>query len=343
MAVFEKNGKWYIDYYHNGRRFRECAGTSKVLAKKALEARKGEIAQGRFGLSKSKKRVKFEEFSKDYLAFSKSYKRSYKRDTQHVGHLLEHFGDLYLEEISPLFIENYKAIRVNQVKPATVNRELACLKHMFSMAIRWQLATSNPVKEVKLFNEELPALRILSIEEQDRLINECSDRLKPIVITALNTGMRLGEILNMEWKHVDLDLRIITVTKTKTRENRIIPINSYLASILAKQPMIHQYVFPNKDGKPFNSIKKGFHAAAKRAAIGHFRFHDLRHNFASNLVMEGVDLVTVKELLGHKQITTTMRYAHLSNEHKRMALERLQLRYGHQMDTKMRIAKSGQS
>jgi integrase len=341
MAVFEKNGKWYIDYYCKGKRIRERVGAGKKLAKAALEARKGEIAQGRFGLSQSKKRVKFEEFSKDYLAFSKSYKRSYKRDTQHVGHLLVHFRDLYLDEISPLFIEKYKGIRVDQVSPATVNRELACLKHMFSMAIRWQLVTSNPAKEVKLFKEELPALRILSVEEQDRLINECSDWLKPIVITALNTGMRLGEILNLEWKHVGLDLRIITVTKTKTRENRIIPINSYLASILAKQPMIHQYVFPNRVGKPFNDIHKAFYVAVRRAAIGHFRFHDLRHNFASNLVMEGVDLVTVKELLGHRQITTTMRYAHLNSEHKRMALERLQLRYGHQMDTKMRIAKSG--
>lgn len=343
MAIFEKHGKWYIDYYFRGQRIRECVGASRKLAKAALEARKGEIAQERFGLRKSKQRIRFESFSKDYLAFSKSYKRSYIRDTQHMGHLMKHFGQFYLDEITPLFIEKYKSVRVNQVKPATINRELACLKHMFSMAIKWQLAVANPVKEVKFFKEELPALRILTASERDRLIDECSDWLKPIVITALHTGMRLGEILQLKWQHVDLDLKIITVTKTKTQENRLIPVNSYLESILEALPRTSRSVFPNKEGKAFNNIHKGFYAAVRRAGIGHFRFHDLRHNFASQLVMEGIDLVTVKELLGHKQITTTMRYSHLSNEHKRSALERLQARYGHQMDTKLGNVKSDSS
>ena len=136
-------------------------------------------------------------------------------------------------------------------------------------------------------------------------------------MTALHTGMRLREILDLEWGQIDLEFGIISVTRTKTNENSFIPIDDYLSAMLTKLPRKCKYVFSNRDGKPFITIRKGFYAAVRRAGLGHFRFHDLRHNFASHLVMKGVDLITVKELLGHKQISTTMRYSHLSNEHNK--------------------------
>ena len=116
MAIFKKHGKWYIDYYYKGKRIRECVGTSKVLAKKALEARKGEIAQTRCGLDHKKDPVKFEDMCQEYLEYSLSCKRSYIRDTQHVMHLTAFFKDANLEEITSRLIERYKQERVKKGK-----------------------------------------------------------------------------------------------------------------------------------------------------------------------------------------------------------------------------------
>jgi integrase len=248
--------------------------------------------------------------------------------------LIAFFGSANLGEITPRLIEKYKQQRVMRVKPATANRELACLKHLFNMAIRWGQATSNPVREVKFFKEELPPLRILTGEEANRLIAACPAHLKSIVATALNTGMRLREILDLQWQYVDLEAEIITVTNTKTRENRYIPLSPYLGRVFSNLTRVSPFVFVNPDtGKPYTKISQGFQSAVQKAGLNHIRFHDLRHTFASQLVMSGVDIVTVKELLGHRTIKMTMRYSHLNQEHKRSAMHRLMARYGHQMDT----------
>jgi len=349
MAIYERNGKWYIDYYYKGRRIRECVGTSKVLAKQALQARKGEITQGRFRLQEEKEDIPFKEFVEEYLAYVKSYKKSYRRDEIYVDHFRRFFGKYLISEISPLLIERYKQKRLKEVKPATVNRELSSLRHIFNMAIKWGRLKTNPIGNVKFLKEEKLPLRVLSENEMNRLLEECSPWLRSIVFTALNTGMRMGEILGLEWRHVDLDLGIITVERSKSKEFRNIPLNEGMMELLRTLPRKSSYVFPNEEGKMFNNIHKGFYAAVRRAGLPHTRFHDLRHTFASQLVMNGVDLVTVKELLGHREITTTMRYAHLNVQHKQKAVEKLprirakipkkMAKYGHYMDTKMGLVK----
>jgi len=142
--------------------------------------------------------------------------------------------------------------------------------------------------------------------------------------------MRKGEIFNLKWQDVNFNLRLVHVSDSKNNEARDIPINDVLYETLKalkdKAEEGQDYIFVNpKTNKPYDNVKKSFKTALKKAGIEDFTFHDLRHTFASHLVMSGVDLMTVKELLGHKDIKMTMRYSHLSPDHKRMAVKRMEV------------------
>ena len=155
-------------------------------------------------------------------------------------------------------------------------------------------------------------------------MSECDFHVKPIVTMALNTGMRKGEILSLKWANVDLSHGFILLEITKNGERREIPINSTLRAAL--QGLVRRldvpYVFHDaKTAERYQDVKKGFSAACRGAGINDFHFHDLRHTFASHLVMAGQDLTTVKELLGHKTLTMTLRYAHLGPSHKVKAVD----------------------
>jgi len=147
-----------------------------------------------------------------------------------------------------------------------------------------------------------------------------------MIIVAINTGMRRGEILSLKWDRVDFQREIITVVRSKNDGVRYIPMNKRLTKELkaVKINAAGEYVFSKESGEPFKDIKNGFWGALKRSGIEKCRFHDLRHTFASHLVMKGTDITTVKELLGHKTISMTMRYAHLSKEHKQQAVDSLE-------------------
>jgi len=198
------------------------------------------------------------------------------------------------------------------------------------------------VKQVKLFRDNNKRLRFLSEEETTALLDACSVFLRPIVITALNTGMRLGEILSLTWDCVDLNLGIITVVNAKNNQSRNIPMNTILTEeiIRLKLDANSDHVFARDNGKAPVTIRKIWIRALNQADINNFRFHDLRHTFASNLVMAGADIVTVKELLGHKTIAMTMRYAHLNQEHKKKVVNLL---YRHYLDTKDKTEKRRES
>ena len=339
MGIFQKGKNWYIDYYVKGRRKRKKIGTSKKLAMQVLKDVQLKIAKGEYLGIYDEKKIPFNEYAKQYLDYSKANKAwtTYNRhDRFNVARLVSFFKDKYLFEITPQMIEKYKAMRLAEVSPATVNRELANLKNMYTKAIEWGYVKSNPAKGVKLLKEPPGRLRYLKPEEVARLLDACSDHIKPVVVTALNTGMRKAEILNLRWKEVDLENRKITVINAKNNESRVIPINQTLykeLSALSKKAK-GEYIFSSRDGRPYGSIKKAFTTALKRAKIDEFRFHDLRHTFGSHLVMQGVDLRTVQQVMGHKDIKMTMRYSHLSPEHVQEAMEKLDklwTLFGHQI------------
>jgi len=183
-----------------------------------------------------------------------------------------------------------------------------------------------------LLQERNIRVRYLEEEEIDKLCRACPDYLKPIVITALNTGIRREEILFLEWKELDLRHRIIYVLDSKNGEAREVPMNNIVYHTLLRVKKYTQ-VFCKSDGTRFHDIKRSFARAKETAAINNFRFHDLRHTFASHLVMAGIDLKTVQKLLGHKSIAMTLRYAHLSADHKKAAMDALGRKFGNKMDT----------
>jgi len=333
MGVYKKGKNWYIDYYlPNGKRKREKIGPNKKQAQLVLNKRKVEIVEGKFFDIVKEKRIPFEEMAKEYLeVYSKPNKKSCRRDEISIKHLCGFFKNKSLQDITSLDVEKYKQKRIGKVSPNTVNRELACLKHIFNKAKEWGRLKENPISSVKLFKTDNRRIRYLSREEIAKLLKNSPENLKSIIIFALNTGMRKGEILNLKWEDIDLSQRLIYVVETKNREVREIPVNDTVLGILEqlRKNTNGPYVFCKKDGNPYKDIRGTFQSALKKAGIKDFRFHDLRHTFASHLVMAGVDLKTVQELLGHKSFQMTLRYSHLCPDHKRRAVNTL----GRRLDT----------
>ena len=217
---------------------------------------------------------------------------------------------------------------MKEVSPSTVNRSLSVLRHLFNLAKRWKkFFGENPVSVAGLLEENSLMERILSPEEQKRLIESSISYLRPIIITALNTGMRRGEILGLKWSEVDLDTGLITVSQTnsKSKKQRKIYINSVLRKQLAELKLKsggNEFVFLSDKGKSLKEIKNGFDAACRRAGIEGLRFHDIRHTAATRMIESGASIVAVSKILGHSDIKTTMRYTHPENSLKE-ALENL--------------------
>ena len=320
MSIYKRGDNWYIDFTFHGQRIREMIGPSRKGAEKVIAKRKAEIAENKF-LDKRKEPdpISFYDFAKEYLQWAKANKKpsSYRRTASLMRQLHKEFEKKNIHEITAWHIEKYKAKRKENVKPATVNRELALLKHMFTKAIEWGKVKESPAKKVKLLKGEVKRVRYLMPGEVQTLLSNCADHLKPIVTVAIHTGMRKGEILSLERDQVNFEQGIITLHDTKNSERRDIPMNESVKSTLKAIQDKGPYFFCIENGKPFGDVKKAFTTALKRSRIEDFRFHDLRHTFASNLVMAGEDLNAVGELLGHKTLAMTRRYAHLSPTYKR--------------------------
>ena len=198
------------------------------------------------------------------------------------------------------------------------------------MAAKWGLLPTNPLRDVRLpVKVNNARLRYLTPEEMDRLLAVCPPHLKPIVITGLHTGMRKSEIVNLRWDQVNLEERFLLLPYTKNGDQRGIPLTPTMVDLLRTiQAEQHQaalpspWVFPNsKTGKPYRpDFDSAWYRALRRAEIEDFRFHDLRHTTASYLRMAGVDLLTIQEILGHRDIKMTARYAHVAPTHRIVAI-----------------------
>jgi len=229
-------------------------------------------------------------------------------------------------------IEDYiSKRRKDGVKNGTINRELTCLKRMYNLAIKWGESRINPAIEIDMLEEPPGRTRFLSEKDAQKLIQNCSMHIKPIVILALNTGMRLGELLTLQWKQVHIDAETDpyielgqSLGETKNNKKRFIPLNDDMVALLKqyrdmkflkrKNP---DYVFASiRTGEPLKSVRKPFEKALRSAGINDFRFHDLRHTFASHYVMNGGDLLSLRDMLGHSNLKMVERYSHLASEYK---------------------------
>ena len=341
---------WWIEYYVSGRRKREKIGPSRVLADQVLAKRRVEIAEGKFLDKKKEHKTTFPELCETYLRLhSRVVKRSWKTDEIRAEMLRAFFGNRSLQSITSFLVEQYKEKRSKSKSQrkdffavATINREMALLKHMFTKAIEWGYADENPVKKIKLYKENNARVRYLEKEEIKKLIENACDHLKPILIVAFNTGMRKGEILRLKWTDLDFRNNMIHIRQSKSGEPRAVPMSETVRRtfIAVRKHPVSPFVFCDDEGKTYRDVRKSFFTACKKSDIKDFRFHDARHTYASHLVMKGEGLYTVQKLLGHKKPDMTLRYSHLSSDHLHRAVAKLDDLMDTQVDTKVFLEKS---
>ena len=340
MAVFKKNGNWWIDIYLQGRRVRRKIGPDKRTAQLTEQDLKVKAAKGEWlGIQAQKERITFQRFFQDVFLprHAKNaegtligYRSAFRK------HFKKAFGNLFLDQIRPERIEDYVAGRLADAKPSTVNKERAYLQAIFGAAERWHHIPDNPVSKVSKLKVPERRFSVLTPEEVRQLMNESTDWFRVFIGVALNTGMRREEMRQLKWSNVDLRKRQVTVALdgdfiTKTRRNRTIPMNSFLCDLLSKHPrhITNPYVFPspNKEGMPRDRDAFGPMLTQLLDDLGlpHYRVHDLRHAFGTTLAVKGVDPRTIMELMGHTNIEMTMRYIHTSAARKVSAVENLGL------------------
>ena len=245
------------------------------------------------------------------------------------------FGTKRLNEITAWHIEQYKKARKEAgEQPATINLDLSFLKAMLNKAIAWNTLAEYPAKHVKALTVTNERTRFLSEEEEGALLPVCSPPLRRIVEAGLLTGFRTQELTSLRVEDIDLQRRLLTVAAcfSKNSESRTLPMGDRLATLFQEalaERGTAVTIFTTSKGQPWDPTNFGmvFRSACGRAGIEPCGLHTLRHTFASRLIMAGIDLRTVQELLGHKDIKMTLRYAHLSPNHKRAAMETLEQRF----------------
>lgn len=323
------NGKWYCRFSIKGKRQHLlCAGAT--TEKEALEienAFKYKLQQQLNGIiPKELKNVYFKRLKELYIIHARNNHKKFKNQIYYLNNLERYFNNgKPVNSIKPSDIEKFKEYLKNgkNLKNSSINRYLEILSKMFNLAIDNGELTENPVSKAGTLKEDNITIRFLTIEEEKRLfrsIDEFAPFLRPIVTTALQTGMRRGEIFNLRW--FDIKNEYLELLETKSGHMRQVPISTKLKEVLDSIPKTSEYVFPNPKTKmPYTDIKKSWHKVLKNAGIENFRFHDLRHTVATRMVENGYEIPVIMAILGHRNIQTTMRYAHPVTDRKKAAIE----------------------
>jgi integrase len=336
MAKIRKRGStWQIDYFDpKGKRVRRSFKKRKD-AEAELGKRVSLIAEGRYLDVKVESKTTFDELADKYTEHFK-HQRCYLPMKKSILEMLrERFQGRMLSTITYYECEKLLTDRKNALTwkktvrtASTLNKELNTLRHMLKKAVSWGMMERSPFErgESLHLKENNSRLRYLSGEEIEPLLRECPSYLRDIVEVDLHTGMRKGELLSLRSSQIAGDF--IYLEKTKTDEPRQIPISRDLDAVLKRirkrqwsKGLKSEYVFCDDQGKSYQGVKRSFASACKRAGITDFRFHDLRHTFASHYVMRGGSLKALQKILGHKKIETTMRCAHLSKEFAREEIQ----------------------
>jgi integrase len=319
---------WWIEWYQAGQRKRERIGPHKEAAEQRLREVLSARAEGRYIKKNPDEKTRFKVLAGWYLGLEEvKAKKSYRRDKLSISMLVPTFGNRYVKDITPAMIEGYRLKRLQEITrlrktttPATVNREIACLKTIFSKAVKNEKAERNPAQGLKMLKENNERDRVLTQEEYERLLANCAPHVGQVVKVAYLSAMRQGEIINLTWGQVDLKEGFIRLRPedTKTNEGRLIPLGQELIQMFKTMPrgLPGVKVF-TRNGRPVNSIREGFDAACKRAGIEDFHFHDLRHCAITNWRRQGHDFIRIMAVSGHKTMNTFRRYNSVSKEELR--------------------------
>lgn len=331
MGVYQRGKQYWMRFSLGGRQKRlPCKTANYDLAWKVYCKQVALVAEGRYlEKKKEEKRITFQDFATIYLErHSKVHKRSWMSgDRSYLNSLKPFFGSLDLSGITAEKVGEYIEKRLQSVKPSSVNREIALLKVMFAKANEWGYSEANPVRTVRKFPEPLGRTRYLTDDEIERLYAASEPILREICALLINTGLRKGELEKLNWSDLDFDQGTLFVSQSKAGKSRYIPLNTVAKGVLLRRRIRlgapSGLVFANKAGGTHH-YRKAYEKASEAAGLKDARIHDLRHTFASHLVMRGVDLRTVQVLLGHSNMKMTERYSHLSPEHKASAVRALE-------------------
>jgi integrase len=336
MSVYKRGGIYWYDFWFREIRYRESTGLSNKTAATDAEAiRRAELAEGRAGIVHRGPIPKFEDFvNNEFLHWSEKQHEAHPRTNQYYRMsskpLIALLGKLPLDGITTAYVERFKMVRAANVSPASTNRDMAALRYMLNFAIRQGYLTRNPVKGVKFLDEGPGFMRVVSHEEQRRYLDRARPLLRDVASLILEAGMRPEEVFTIRKENVHLDRRYLFVPKGKTCfARRNIPLTDAGLKILKRRmrKAKNGWVFPHRRNPhmPMKTIQKAHEEALKDAKLkSRFRLYDLRHTFGSRSAMAGVDLATLKELMGHSNISITMRYVHPTPEHKQEALRKLE-------------------
>ncbi len=283
-------------------------------------------------VEKIKNTPTFSEFIRDkYLPHVKTYKRSWEFDQKTIeNRLARAWGGKKMDQFKPGDLLDFQNSLVNKgFKPGTVNRMMALVKHIFNLAERWEIIDRAPTKNICKLADDGAKERFLSVEELEKLLKEiknCKSPVVPDIITFLVlTGARKSEVSNLPWSEIDMNEGVWTLPaeRNKGKSRKVIPLSQGALDMLrCRSGNGSEYVFPNPEtGRPLQHFYGTWNRIRRRAGLADVRIHDLRHSYASFLVNSGRSLYEVQKLLGHADISTTQKYAHLTKSTLQEATE----------------------
>ena len=324
-SLYRRNDSktWWIRFQHNGTRVQRSSGKSRKadalrFLAKAMEEERQRQEQG---FTKVRFSVLCERYTELHLPVLKPRTRA--NYVTHLAAIKAHFGeDRYIDEVRKAHVAAFVSeLKKGGLKTPTIRRYLATMSSAFSFAERSGWIIQNPILHLdkKAIPEAQPRTRFLSRDEYRRLLGASSSHLRPLIEMAVETGMRLEELLSLKWEQVDLDRREVRLVLTKSMRPRTVPLSDKAVAVLVAGTRDHRaspYVFINSaTGERYRTIQRAFRTVCRRAGLEDLRFHDLRHTFASWAVQSGVDLYPLSRILGHSTLQMTTRYAHLSTSH----------------------------
>ena len=331
-------GTWIVEFRLRGHYIKQAIPEARTK-EEAIQAQtkiKRDIFDDKYNRAAGNK--DFTEFVDEvFVPWARVSKRSWQDDEERARPLKEFFNGKRLRDITPMLIEKYKEQRLNtntlhkrRRSPATVNRELQVLSKVFSMAYDNGLVETNPMRRVHKLREAPARERYLTDEEEKRLFAILVGRrahIRPIVVVALHTGMRQGEILGLTWENVDFEQKTIFVAHTKTGRPRKLPMSEPVEAelrSLKQDAALHEHVFSYaRTGLKLTTFRHAWEGACTAARIYGLRFHDLRHTFATRLRARGVHEMDIMSLLGHTTLQMTSRYSHAMPQNLRAAVDSL--------------------
>ncbi len=325
MSLFKRGNLWWSYFYEDGIRHQSSTGTSNRRRAETIEAKlKEEVNNRRFQIVQADPDMKFGELAARFIA-SGSVRPHH---LYHLKFLLPFFSEVPVLRVTKSLTEEFRRQRqaCKSIKDATVNRDLSVLRHIFYWSVDEQLLTANPLARLKMARERRTRRQVLSVAEEKLLLGAARDHLRTMIIAALDTGMRRGEITSQRWEDIDFSRKLLFVTRSKTPEGeaREIPLTQRLLELLLENRQADGVIIAFR-GEPVRIIKRSWKTALKNAGIRHVRFHDLRHTFNTRLMEAGVLQEIRMALMGHSagsKVHAT--YTHIELPAKREAIRKLE-------------------